>query len=259
MGDNATTRIFWIVTVAVVLIALGSFALSYTALVGLATSNGVAGSLAYIWPLIVDMSVIVFTGAILVSQLQRRGARLAISLTGFYGFVTIAGNLLHAPGNVLGWFVAALPPLSLIFATEMLRAMAHHSILERSAIVTLRELNTQVNARRQEIDALTRQVDAKQQQVNALANEMNTLKADKNLLTFEENSPKVDTLNAARLDAKQARVNSLLDYLTRNPHASLTEAAPVVGVSRQTVGAYVNELAQAGRLHKNGNGWEVAQ
>ena len=118
-----TDRIFWAVAVAVVLIALGSFTLSFMALKDLAAANGAPVHLAFIWPLIVDVSVIVFTAAILVSQLQRRGAKLAIGLTIFYAVVSIMGNVMHAPGNPLGWFIAIIPPLSLIFATEMLRAM----------------------------------------------------------------------------------------------------------------------------------------
>lgn len=249
VAKDPTTRIFWLVAALVAAIALGSFALSYNALLALAIGNGIPGRLAWIWPLIVDVSVIVFTGAILVSQLQRRDTKLAIALTGFYAIVTIAGNLLHAPGNWLGWFVAALPPVSLVFATEMLRAMAHHSILQHTAVVTLAELSVQVDSLTQQAGVLTRQIEA--------------LKSDKTALIFGENTPKVnaqvDTLNAARVDAKQERVNTLLSFLADNPQANLTEAAQVVDVSRQTVGKYVNELAQAGRLHKNGNGWEVTE
>ncbi len=248
-AKDPTTRIFWLVALLVVAIALGSFALSYSALLALAIANGIPGWLAWIWPLIVDVSVIVFTGAILVSQLQRRGTKLAIALTGFYSIVTIAGNLLHAPGNWLGWFVAALPPVSLVFATEMLRAMAHHSILQHTAVVTLAELTAQVDTLTQQAGALTCQIDA--------------LKSNKATLTFGENTPKintqVDTLNAARIDAKQERVNTLLSYLADNPQANLTEAAQVVDVSRQTVGKYVSELTSAGKLHRNGNGWEVIE
>lgn len=178
---NATTRIFWTVAIAVILIALGSFTLSYAALVGLAADNGIAGWLAYIWPLIVDVSVIVFTAAILVSQLQNRGPMLAIALTGFYGLVTIAGNLLHAPTTALGWFVAALPPLSLIFATEMLRAMAHHIIKQNNVMATLQELQQQAAHKAQELVTVAAQVDARQKQLADIQVEIMQAKTDKNV------------------------------------------------------------------------------
>lgn len=173
---DPTAHIFWLVAVLVVAIALGSFGLSYTAQLALAIDNGIPQRLAWIWPLIVDVSVIVFTAAILVSQLQRRGAKLAIFLTGFYASVTIAGNVLHAPATSLGWFVAILPPLSLIFATEMLRAMAHHNILQRGKVVTLATLETAIDAARTELDAITRQADDKRQKLARLKEEISQTK-----------------------------------------------------------------------------------
>jgi DNA-binding CsgD family transcriptional regulator len=179
MADKTTSKLFWAVTAAVVAIALGSFTLSYSALVGLAASNGVPGNLAYLWPLIVDISVVVFSGAILVAQLQNRGARLPIGLTMFYGVVTIAGNLLHAPATALGWLVGALPPLSLIFATEMLRAMAHHAIKQNNTVIGLQELTQQVDAKGKELAAISAQVDAKQKQLAHIQAEVLQAKSSK--------------------------------------------------------------------------------
>jgi len=48
-----------------------------------------------------------------------------------------------------------------------------------------------------------------------------------------------------------------LTYYLDNPDAGPTEAANTVGVSRQTIYTYQAELEKAGRLHKNGDGWEV--
>lgn len=166
--DNPiVTRIFWAVVLAVSLIALGSFALSFTALYALATENGTPALLGWIWPLIVDLSMVIYTAAILVAHLQRRGAKLPIGLTIFYALVTITGNILHAPPTLLGWFVASLPPLSLIFGTEMLRAMAHHIILHKSSITTLAELTQQLDTRRAELDKLNRQIQDRLESLRA--------------------------------------------------------------------------------------------
>lgn len=58
---------------------------------------------------------------------------------------------------------------------------------------------------------------------------------------------------------KAQRQAALLSHLRVNPDATLTDAAQVVGVSRQTVGKYVNELTATGALHSNGNGWRVTR
>ncbi len=254
---KTTTRIFWITAAAVALIAAGSFALSYSALMQLAAANGVSGRLAYIWPLIVDVSVIVFTAAVLVAQLQRRGAKLPIALTGFYALVTIAGNVLQAPPTALGWFVAALPPLSLIAATEMLRAMAHHNITHATAVTSLAELDAQVADRRNELVTLNRQIATAGAELEIAAAQVATVKRNNTALNIGQSAGNVTRLQAGKVDAKEQRLNELVTYLGANPDASVTDAAAVVGVTRQSVTRYVNELTTAGRLHRNGNGWEV--
>jgi hypothetical protein len=69
----------------------------------------------------------------------------------------------------------------------------------------------------------------------------------------------LDALQAARLSKRDARLDALLTFLASNPSAGPTEAGAAIGVSRQTVYTYAGELEAAGRLRKNGNGWEVTQ
>lgn len=156
---SIVNRIFWIVGLAVAMIAASSFALSFTALYELASSNGIPLHLGWIWPLIVDVSMVIYTAAILVAQVQRRGAKLPIALSVFYGLVTITGNLLHAPATLLGWFVAALPPISLILGSEVLRTMGHHIILQQASEANLKELDAHIQGREQGLDRLNEQIE----------------------------------------------------------------------------------------------------
>ncbi len=55
------------------------------------------------------------------------------------------------------------------------------------------------------------------------------------------------------------RLDSIVTTLSVNPLMDVTDLASQVGVSRQTVYRDLDELQQAGRLHKNGNGWEVTR
>lgn len=64
-------------------------------------------------------------------------------------------------------------------------------------------------------------------------------------------------INEERLASKQESLNAKLTYLTDNPHASLADIAAAISRSRSTAGNYVNELVANGRLHKNGQGWEI--
>jgi len=58
--------------------------------------------------------------------------------------------------------------------------------------------------------------------------------------------------------AKAQRVDKMLTLCRDNPDMGVTELAREVGVSRTAVYHYVGELETAGRLHRNGKGWEVA-
>lgn len=212
MKINGTVSvIFWFVALAVAAVAAGSFTLSFQALHALAVENGQPASLAWIWPLVVDVSVVIYTAAILVAQLQTRDARLAITLTIGYGIVTITGNILHAPPSPTGWFVAALPPVSVILGTEMIRVMLKHRISEAGLIASLADLIAERDAGRSQLDDLHAQIDQASERLDALkAAQMDHLHAK---------SANLNAANDARqraIDERRAQVLALKeqDYAT---------------------------------------------
>jgi len=69
----------------------------------------------------------------------------------------------------------------------------------------------------------------------------------------------LDKLQQGKRQAKESRLDTLLTFYLDNPDAGPTEAAGAVGVSRQTIYAYQEELEAQGKLKKNGRGWEVAR
>ncbi len=69
-----------------------------------------------------------------------------------------------------------------------------------------------------------------------------------------------DSLTFARQSRRKkldTRLDTLLTFYLDNPDAGPTEASAALDVSRQTIYSYQDALEQAGRLRKNGNGWEV--
>lgn len=186
MNDNKTiTRLFWTIAAAVCLIAAGSFVWSFLSLWELAEANSSQAGLGWIWPLIVDLSMLIYTGSILVAQLQRRGAKLPIALTIFYSLVTIAGNVLHAPQTPLGWFVAILPPLSLIFGAETLRLMGKHIIERQAAIQTLNELSALATTRRGELVDLQNRIEQATAKAAELKAELSRLRSEKRATGYQ--------------------------------------------------------------------------
>lgn len=213
MNESKTiTRLFWIIAAAVALIAAGSFVWSFLALWELAGANSSQPALGWIWPLITDLSMVIYTGAILVAQLQRRPARLPIGLTVFYALVTIAGNVLHAPVTPLGWFVAILPPLSLVFGTEMLRSMGHHMIERAAAVQTLGELLGQSDQARADLARLLSQSEA-------AGVKLESLKSELKQAHFQQKNASIEEMNAAKLALIERRRADVLTLLSQGKTA----------------------------------------
>ena len=110
-----------------VLIALGAFWLSFTALTDLATMAGISPVQAWVWPLIVDGVILVAT--ISVVALSAHGRRATVypwSLLILGSAVSIAGNAAHAvltdagrlPVSLSG-VISAIPPLVLLAITHL--------------------------------------------------------------------------------------------------------------------------------------------
>lgn len=108
-----------------VLIALGAFWLSFTALADLARRSGVDEGQAWAWPLIVDGIIVVATVSV-VALAGQRGAWYPWALLAAGAIVSVTANALHAvvaadadvPG-VLAASVAAVPPLVLLAITHL--------------------------------------------------------------------------------------------------------------------------------------------
>lgn len=190
------------VALMVMLIGAGAFVLSYDALYATGLTHGIPADKAWIWPLLIDAPLIVFTLALLVSQIMRSSARLWAGLVILYTLATVGFNLSHAQPSPLGWTVAIVAPVGLLLTTEALRHLAK-TIIERQAVVsTLAELSTTVDTRRADLDKLNGQIEAARVQLQDIRNGQ-----------IEEISANVQDLNAARqakMDTRRASVLSLL-------------------------------------------------
>ena len=124
-----------------VLIALGAFWLSFTALRDLAERSGIPTGQAWVWPLIVDGLVLVSTIAVVALDEHRW---YAWTLLGAGASLSLAGNALHAtytgelplPVRIL---VAAVPPLALLAVTHLTYLLAHRPQQETAAAPTIVE------------------------------------------------------------------------------------------------------------------------
>lgn len=67
----------------------------------------------------------------------------------------------------------------------------------------------------------------------------------------------MDTVNLSRDEKKRQLMDSLLDIYLDNPQASIALVAQRLGVVRQTVYNYLDELERDGIIRRNGDGIEV--
>lgn len=108
-----------------VLIALGAFWLSFTALADLAVRSGIEAGQAWAWPLIVD-GIIVVASVAVVALAGQRSAWYPWLLLVAGAIVSVTGNAIHAVvaadadvPAVLAGAVAAVPPVVLLAITHL--------------------------------------------------------------------------------------------------------------------------------------------
>lgn len=120
----------WVIlaaTTGTVLIGIGAFWLSFTALADLAHRSGIAAELSWIWPLIVDGVIVVATISVVALSRYGRGAtRYAWLLLAGGAAVSVSANVTHATvaaaaevPDVLAAMVASIPPIVLLAITHL--------------------------------------------------------------------------------------------------------------------------------------------
>lgn len=121
----------------VILVAIGSFVLSYSALSDLASKNGFLEWRAYVLPLVIDVGMLAFGLAVVHAHLHGTNPLRRRALNLLYIIATVSFNIVHAPNNLLAQTLAALPPVTLFFTFEVLMAMIEHNIKQRQGEAAL--------------------------------------------------------------------------------------------------------------------------
>lgn len=162
---------------------------------------------------------------------------LALILVGVYFAVATGLTIMLDISDGLATYAPAIfPALSLVGATVLALRSGH-----RRRLADIRSVKAERQSRRQNRRKSARQTD------NAPA----TFKAS--------NNGNMDALNVARLANRDARMDALVAYYVDHPRAGPTEAGRAIGVTRQTIHNYLNDLERAGRISRNGDGVVVLE
>lgn len=293
---NANRIIAYTTGILTLLLAVFSFVLSFNALTDLAAQHGV--SIPILFPLTVEAAVVIFSLNALYRSLHGESARMQWGLIIGASLLAGAFNILHAEPDPLSRTMAAMPSLFLLLSFETFLGQIKHAVTRSSVVQSIADLNVQLEQERstlngtlekmhsklrqrfdQERSELTAQLEQAQADLTGrrsnleqleqeldqlrssrveLIDQIEELKRSKRAAEIVQHDV-LNVVNAEKLNDKQQALNALLNFYRSNPRATLNEAGEAIDRSKGTVSNYLNELEQAGLIHRNGNGVEVLE
>jgi hypothetical protein len=212
----------------VFLLAAGSFILSYSNLYETGLSLGLSPKLAWIWPLLVDFALIVFSLAVVRAGLHNERTWWPWLLVGVYTVATVAFNIYHAPANLAAQIVAIVAPVSLFLSFETLMGMLKSGVRRSGLSLSIGELSAKLNEleglyreRQDNLEAELKRVEGERlAEIEAnrlrLTEEIGQLESQQARLE-EEVTAKAKTLDsyAQDIEAKKQELKGLTGGLTK--------------------------------------------
>jgi Protein of unknown function (DUF2637) len=104
----------------VLLLAAAAFSLSYDALHQLALDSQVRPALAWLWPVVIDGTIVVALLTVLAAKRAATRAGYPWALAGLFSAASVAFNIAHAPDRPVAQLVFAMAPIALVLTTHLL-------------------------------------------------------------------------------------------------------------------------------------------
>jgi Protein of unknown function (DUF2637) len=106
--------------VGVLVLAAAAFTLSYDALHHLALDSRVRPALAWLWPVVIDGTIVVALLTVLAANRAATKAAYPWALAGLFSLASVAFNIAHAPDRPVAQLVFAMAPVALVLTTHLL-------------------------------------------------------------------------------------------------------------------------------------------
>jgi hypothetical protein len=237
LTNHRTVRLLSTVTgILVALLAAGAFALSFDALQKLAHDHGVSMGLTWIWPLILDGAIVVFSLSVLRASLFRESVVYPMGLVACATAASLAFNVAHAEEGTLAKLMAAVPPLALFASFELVVRQIRSEVERGGCLASLSELFLQMDAMSQQRDNLAGQIEK-------LSVQKETLKLGIRQAKSASVHELLDKANEAKEDRIRQRVELVAELAGQGK--SPMEIASVAGVSPKTVKRDMARLLKA--------------
>ena len=108
----------------VLVLAAAAFTLSYDALHQLALDSRVRPGLAWLWPVVIDGTIVVALLTVLAAKRADIRAGYPWALAGLFSAASVAFNIAHAPDRPVAQLVFAMAPVALVLTTHLLMQQA---------------------------------------------------------------------------------------------------------------------------------------
>jgi hypothetical protein len=226
--NKPTQTINYSTAFLVFLLAAGSFILSYSNLYETGLSLGLSPKLAWIWPLLVDFALIVFSLAVVRASLENEGTAWPWLLVGVYTAGTIGFHIYHAPANLAAQVVAIVAPVSLFLSFETLMGMLKSGVRRSGLVQSIAQITAELakleglyRERQDNLEAELKRVEGERlAEIEAnrlrLTEEIGQLESQQARLE-EEVTAKAKTLDsyAQDIEAKKQELKGLTGGLTK--------------------------------------------
>jgi hypothetical protein len=115
---------YWVSAIGVIVLAAAAFTLSYDALHQLALDSRVRPGLAWMWPVVIDGTIVVALLTVLAAKRATARAGYPWALAGLFSLASVAFNIAHAPDRPVARLVFAMAPVALVLTTHLLMQQA---------------------------------------------------------------------------------------------------------------------------------------
>lgn len=249
------TLISYITAGLVMTLALLAFILSYSSLQHMAQSNGIGEWLSYLWPLLLDFAMIVFSLAILRANLRSERNLYPWLLTIIFASLAMAANILDVtdlgiPPVFIAASVKALAPASLVLAFELLMAMVKAEVRRAATVQSIDDLKRQATEAETETNRHRhRQADA-EADAERLSDKIKSLKAEIKTLQAEKRKEK----SGAPAETSDATKAAAAAILAERGDISGAELGRLLGRSESLGRRLKRELVPADGTNGSGTG-----
>ncbi|MCB9107637.1 MAG: DUF2637 domain-containing protein [Anaerolineales bacterium] len=212
-----------------VFLAVSSFILSFAGMYAVAVDSGY-GWLAWLWPLVTESAVVIFSLVLLAAKLEGYKNLALQPMIVTCTALSVGFNVLHAPEDKwLARAVVAFPPIFLYAAFKTWIWKVEQDTRRAGLAKTIADLTSEIDNVNDELQNRVQELDKLNGQIEQQQDKLNAINQDKSR-TDRGNVQELNDARQTKIDERRADVLSLL----RDGHSE-SDIATKLDVSVRTV------------------------